>query len=196
MTKGAPQPVPAPASQSNKELLCHACQQPLTGPFVSAIGKTWHPDHFCCSSCKTSLQNQAFVEESNQLFCENCYNQYYAPKCAHCNNAIIGNCINALGKSWHPDHFICTFCSRNFGSDGFLVDSGKPYCEKCFEDLFSVKCGKCQRPITGGEKYVEALNKNWHSNCFACSVCNTRLEGNSFFVNRGMPYCQHHKSGQ
>lgn len=61
-----------------------------SGPFVSAIGKTWHPDHFCCSSCNTSLQNQAFVEENNQLYCEKCYNSFYAPKCAHCNNAIIG----------------------------------------------------------------------------------------------------------
>jgi len=26
------------------------------------------------------------------------------------------------------------------------------------------------RAITGGEKYVEALNKNWHSLCFSCNV--------------------------
>lgn len=185
----------APQGGEN-ELYCGACQQPLSGgPFVSAIGKTWHPDHFCCSSCSVSLQNQAFVEENNQLFCEKCYNSFYAPKCAHCNNAIIGNCINALGKSWHPDHFVCSFCNRGFGNEGFLVDSGKPYCEKCFEDLFSVKCGKCMRAITGGEKYVEALNKNWHSQCFTCNQCSSRLEGNSFFVSRGMPYCQNHKGG-
>jgi len=180
---------------SGKDLQCNACQQHLDGPFVSAIGKTWHPEHFCCSACNLSLQNQAFVEENNQLFCEKCYNQYYAPKCAHCNNAIIGNCVNALGKSWHPDHFICSFCSKSFGNEGFLVDSGRPYCGKCFEDLFSVKCGKCAKPITGGEKYVEALNKNWHSTCFTCNQCSTRLEGNSFFVSKGMPYCQNHKAG-
>ena len=33
-----------------------------------------------------------------------------------------------------------------------------------------MKCGKCLKPITGGEKYVEALNKNWHSQCFTCTV--------------------------
>ncbi|XP_066934187.1 LIM domain-binding protein 3-like isoform X5 [Clytia hemisphaerica] len=190
-----PKSAPAQATNGQSDLSCSACDQPLDGPFVSAIGKTWHPDHFCCSSCQMSLQNQAFVEENNKLFCEKCYNSYYAPKCAHCNNAIIGNCINALGKSWHPDHFVCTFCNRGFGTDGYLVDSGKPYCEKCFEDLFSVKCGKCMRAITGGEKYVEALNKNWHSGCFTCNQCNARLEGNSFFVSRGMPYCGQHKGG-
>ena len=83
---------------------------------------------------------------------------------------FLQNCINALGKSWHPDHFVCAFCGRGFGNEGFLVDNGKPYCGKCFEDLFSVKCGKCLKPITGGEKYVEALNKNWHSQCFTCTV--------------------------
>lgn len=70
------------------------------GPFVSAIGKTWHPEHFCCSACNVSLQNQAFVEENNQLFCEKCYNQYYAPKCAHCNNAIIGVSVCVISTSF------------------------------------------------------------------------------------------------
>ncbi|XP_065654302.1 PDZ and LIM domain protein 7 isoform X8 [Hydra vulgaris] len=192
MTKGSPQ---STTVTPQKGLVCHACEQPLIGPFVSAIGRTWHPEHFCCSACNTSLQNQAFVEENNSLYCEKCYNQYFAPKCAHCNNAIIGNCINALGKSWHPDHFVCSFCSRSFGNDGFLVDSGRPYCEQCHEHLFSVKCGRCARAITGGEKYVEALNKNWHSECFVCEACNIRLEGNSFFVSRGSPFCQNHKMG-
>lgn len=63
---------------------------------MSAIGKTWHPEHFCCSSCNVSLQNQAFVEENGQLFCEKCYNSFYAPKCAHCNQAIIGVSRNCL----------------------------------------------------------------------------------------------------
>ena len=87
------------------------------GPFVSAIGKTWHPDHFCCSSCHVSLQNQAFVEENNQLYCEKCYNAHYAPKCAHCNNAIIGVSLFLLF------FFIvlCSFFSKKFVRSEILL---------------------------------------------------------------------------
>ncbi|XP_065654298.1 uncharacterized protein LOC100200433 isoform X4 [Hydra vulgaris] len=98
MTKGSPQ---STTVTPQKGLVCHACEQPLIGPFVSAIGRTWHPEHFCCSACNTSLQNQAFVEENNSLYCEKCYNQYFAPKCAHCNNAIIGTATNDI---------ICDMC--------------------------------------------------------------------------------------
>ncbi|XP_057297447.1 PDZ and LIM domain protein 5-like isoform X2 [Hydractinia symbiolongicarpus] len=108
-SKSVPQPVPS--GNNEKELHCHACQQQLMGPFVSAIGKTWHPEHFCCSACNVSLQNQAFVEENNQLFCEKCYNQYYAPKCAHCNNAIIGDVSYRHGV-------ICNQCSSMATTSG------------------------------------------------------------------------------
>ena len=57
---------------------------------MSAIGKTFHPEHFACNSCKNSLQNQGFVEEQDKMFCETCYNNFFAPKCASCGNSIIG----------------------------------------------------------------------------------------------------------
>ncbi|XP_066934184.1 LIM domain-binding protein 3-like isoform X3 [Clytia hemisphaerica] len=106
-----PKSAPAQATNGQSDLSCSACDQPLDGPFVSAIGKTWHPDHFCCSSCQMSLQNQAFVEENNKLFCEKCYNSYYAPKCAHCNNAIIGALHSQRDK-------ICDECSSVASASG------------------------------------------------------------------------------
>ncbi len=61
----------------------------FSGPFVSAIGKTWHPEHFCCDSCKVSLQNQQFVEEENKLYCQKCFANF-APSCSSCGETIIG----------------------------------------------------------------------------------------------------------
>ena len=57
---------------------------------MSALGRNWHPDHFRCGGCQCSLQNIGFVEEEGSMFCENCYNQRFAPKCASCNQPIIG----------------------------------------------------------------------------------------------------------
>eukprot|EP00794_Sanderia_malayensis_P016682 gene16682-18376_t len=435
--------------------VCHGCNDQIKGPFVSAIGKTWHPEHFCCDSCKKSLQNQGFVEEADKLYCEQCFNRYFAPKCASCGHAIIGvngrgtmlcnycttvrstgeeleprslreliisikhdiqqensrtnqlialkedalmrwktaygrqrevrkdlveieeknqrleqrlenaenrlkminsnlktieenksqlkgnerdrkqneewltnevekarkrnkimmqelskklsflsqrglhlrfiqdksdssrlriidlendiellrrrkefiisqgkaaasnrirefalieqlqddimicnrrsekakskiyqyeirkddligeieyqrerrreaidhlqsaikNCINAVGKTYHPEHFLCERCGKNFASEGFLIEMGKPYCEKCHDETFGVKCAGCNGSISGGQRYVEALNQNWHTDCFMCGKCHTRLEGSSFYVVGNRPYCGLHKGG-
>lgn len=38
------------------------------GPFITAMGKTWCPAHFCCSqaTCQRSLQEVGFVEEKGK----------------------------------------------------------------------------------------------------------------------------------
>ena len=60
------------------------------GSFLSALGRNWHPEHFNCAGCRKSLQNKGFVEESDHLYCENCYDMKFAPHCDVCNEAIVG----------------------------------------------------------------------------------------------------------
>ncbi|OQR78130.1 PDZ and LIM domain protein Zasp-like [Tropilaelaps mercedesae] len=47
---------------------------------------------------------------------------------------------------------------------------GLPYCEKDWNDLFTSKCFGCGYPIEAGDRWVEALNNNYHSTCFKCTV--------------------------
>ncbi|CAH3031464.1 hypothetical protein pdam_00012186 [Pocillopora damicornis] len=81
-------------------------------------------------------------------------------------------CVQAVGKTFHPEHFICSHCGKQIGSEGFNVDRGKPYCEDDYKKLFCVKCALCRRPIGGGERWVEALGEPWHASCFKCQVSN------------------------
>jgi LIM domain. len=39
-----------------------------------------------------------------------------------------------------------------------------------WNDLFTTKCFACGFPIEAGDRWVEALNNNYHSLCFNCSV--------------------------
>ncbi len=61
------------------------------GPFVSALDKTWCPDHFICTNpqCACPLVGVGFVEENSQLFCERDYEQFFAPKCGKCSGSIM-----------------------------------------------------------------------------------------------------------
>ncbi|KAG1669428.1 PDZ and LIM domain protein Zasp [Nymphon striatum] len=166
----------------------------IKGPFVTAMGKTWCPEHFCCSNagCRRPLQDIGFVEDKGQMYCENCFEQHLAPVCNKCHTKIKGNCLNALDKSWHPDCFICIHCKKPFGSSSFYMEDGNPYCETDWNDLFTTKCIGCGFPIEAGDRWVEALNNNYHSQCFRCSTCQTNLEGQSFYAKGGKPFCKNH----
>ena len=39
-----------------------------------------------------------------------------------------------------------------------------------WNELFTTKCVSCAFPIEAGDRWVEALNNNYHSQCFNCTV--------------------------
>lgn len=62
------------------------------GPFITALGRIWCPEHFICvnATCRRQLQDIGFVEENGQLYCEYCFEQYIAPACDKCHAKIKG----------------------------------------------------------------------------------------------------------
>ncbi|KAJ8679989.1 hypothetical protein QAD02_015776, partial [Eretmocerus hayati] len=151
--------------------LCAACNSQVRGPFISALGQIWCPDHFVCVNpqCRRGLQDIGFVEEKGQLYCEYCFERFIAPSCNKCNNKIKGDCLNAIGKHFHPECFSCAHCGKQFGNSPFFLEEGLPYCERDWNDLFTTKCFACGFPVEAGDRWVEALNNNYHSQCFNCT---------------------------
>ncbi|XP_056638449.1 PDZ and LIM domain protein Zasp isoform X14 [Diorhabda sublineata] len=174
--------------------LCGSCNMQVRGPFITALGKIWCPNHFICAtpSCRRPLQDIGFVEERGQLYCEYCFEQYLAPPCAKCAGKIKGDCLKAIGKNFHPECFNCTYCGKLFGNSPFFLEDGSPYCEADWNELFTTKCYACAFPIEAGDRWVEALNNNYHSQCFNCTMCKKNLEGQSFFAKGGRPFCKNH----
>ncbi|KAJ1522864.1 hypothetical protein ONE63_002009 [Megalurothrips usitatus] len=174
--------------------LCGACNQQIRGPFITALGKIWCPHHFVCSNgkCARPLQDIGFVEEKGHLYCEYCFEQFIAPPCDKCGHKIKGDCLNAIGKHFHPECFNCVYCGKLFGNSPFFLEDGQPYCENDWNELFTTKCFACGFPIEAGDRWVEALSNNYHSQCFNCSMCKKNLEGQSFFAKGGRPFCKNH----
>ncbi|XP_065567801.1 PDZ and LIM domain protein Zasp-like isoform X3 [Artemia franciscana] len=174
--------------------VCSACEKQIRGPFVTALGRNWCPEHFVCAneSCKRHLQDTGFVEEKNELYCESCFENYLAPICDKCQKRVVGDCLKAIGKQFHPECFACAYCGRLFGNSRFYLEDGLPYCEADWNELFTTKCFGCGFPIEAGDRWVEAMNNNYHSQCFNCSVCKKNLEGQSFLAKGGKPMCKSH----
>jgi len=176
---------------------CEGCNGQIRGPFITALGKTWCPSCFLCSAnqCKRSLMELGFVEEKGLLYCEDCYGRYLAPDCSKCGKKILGNCLKAMTKNFHPECFSCVYCGKIFANSPFYLEDGLPYCEEDWNALFTTKCSACGFPIEAGDRWLEALDNNYHSQCFNCTLCRKNLEGQSFFVKASKPFCKSHARG-
>ncbi|XP_009068709.1 PREDICTED: PDZ and LIM domain protein 5, partial [Acanthisitta chloris] len=172
--------------------MCAHCNQVIRGPFLVALGKSWHPEEFNCAHCKTSMAYIGFVEEKGMLYCEVCYEKFFAPECSKCQRKILGEVINALKQTWHVSCFVCVACHNPIRNNVFHLEDGDPYCETDYYALFGTMCHGCEFPIEAGDRFLEAVGHTWHDTCFVCSVCNDSLEGQTFFFKKDKPLCKKH----
>uniref|UniRef100_A0A5F5PHG7 PDZ and LIM domain 5 n=1 Tax=Equus caballus TaxID=9796 RepID=A0A5F5PHG7_HORSE len=172
--------------------MCAHCNQVIRGPYLVALGKSWHPEEFNCAHCKNTMAYIGFVEEKGALYCELCYEKFFAPECGRCQRKILGEVINALKQTWHVSCFVCVACGKPIRNNVFHLEDGEPYCETDYYALFGTICRGCEFPIEAGDMFLEALGSTWHDTCFVCSVCCESLEGQTFFSKKDKPLCKKH----
>uniref|UniRef100_A0A3Q2IDC5 LIM zinc finger domain containing 2 n=1 Tax=Equus caballus TaxID=9796 RepID=A0A3Q2IDC5_HORSE len=128
-------------------------------------------------------------ELKGELYCLPCHDKMGVPICGACRRPIEGRVVNALGKQWHVEHFVCAKCEKPFLGHRHYEKKGLAYCETHYNQLFGDVCYNCGRVIEGD--VVSALNKAWCVNCFSCSTCNGKLTLKNKFVEFDMkPVCK------
>eukprot|EP01088_Endostelium_zonatum_P007709 TRINITY_DN2007_c0_g1_i1.p1 TRINITY_DN2007_c0_g1~~TRINITY_DN2007_c0_g1_i1.p1 ORF type:complete len:558 (-),score=187.68 TRINITY_DN2007_c0_g1_i1:152-1825(-) len=111
-----------------------------------------------------------------------------AVPCAHCGDPIVGRVTNAMGKAFHPDHFVCSNCSQPFPDGAYIEHDGQAYCEEHYYELFAPRCAACNEPIK--TSMIRALDKNWHPEHLTCQGCGKRVNGQTVREAMGQPYCK------
>lgn len=86
--------------------------------------------------CFTPFINGSFFEHDGQPYCEVHYHERRGSLCSGCQKPITGRCITAMGKKFHPEHFVCAFCLKQLNKGTFKEQNDKPYCQNCFLKLF------------------------------------------------------------
>ncbi|EKE38300.1 LIM domain containing protein [Entamoeba nuttalli P19] len=185
-------PVPITAVINEDPNICAECGQPLGPQRITALGRSYHPDHFVCKNCKKPLGTNPFHNVENSPYCKDCFIAKFAKMCARCGKPITTNCVSALGKTYHSECFVCTKCSKPFPTPSFFQKDGNPYCEECYKEECAAKCSNCGKPIIGPS--LSALGKKYHPECFVCSVCKAPFPRGQFYNLDGKPVCAEHYS--
>eukprot|EP01125_Pyxidicula_operculata_P006286 TRINITY_DN217_c0_g1_i2.p1 TRINITY_DN217_c0_g1~~TRINITY_DN217_c0_g1_i2.p1 ORF type:complete len:449 (+),score=111.48 TRINITY_DN217_c0_g1_i2:82-1428(+) len=105
------------------------------------------------------------------------------PPCEVCKDPIVGLITQAMGKNYHPDHFVCSFCQQPFPGGRFLLGPDQNlYCETDFMELHAKRCQVCNDIIRG--KVVNAQGgMSFHAEHFICVGCGTNLVGQKYKIH-------------
>ncbi|CAD5229297.1 unnamed protein product [Bursaphelenchus okinawaensis] len=109
-------------------------------------------------------------------------------ECAGCGHQIVGQIVIAMGKNWHPEHYICCQCGQQLGNVPYFERGGKPYCERDYQDLFLPRCAFCDEAIK--DRCVHALGKVYHTEHFVCAECESDFGIDGYYEKDGVAYCK------
>ncbi|XP_069059455.1 actin-binding LIM protein 2 isoform X7 [Pleurodeles waltl] len=180
-------------------ILCHNCGNACKGEVLRVQNKYFHIKCFVCKVCGCDLAQGGFFMRKEDYICTLDYQRLYGTRCISCDNFIEGEVVSALGKTYHPDCFVCAVCRHPFPAGDRVTFNGKEcICQKCFVPSTSGSgnipvqglrnCGGCALEIKNGQSLV-ALDKHWHLSCFKCKACDTLL--NAEYISKdGVPYCE------
>jgi len=116
---------------------CGGCGRPIVENFITALNQQWHTHCFVCSECRMPFGASSFYDHEGLPYCETHFHARRGSLCAGCHKPVTGRCITAMYRKYHPEHFVCTYCSRQLNKGTFKEQQDKPYCHPCFVRLFS-----------------------------------------------------------
>ncbi|XP_071609515.1 actin-binding LIM protein 2 isoform X4 [Heliangelus exortis] len=184
---------------SSTAILCNTCGNPCKGEVLRVQNKYFHIKCFVCKACGCDLAQGGFFVRQGDYICTLDYQRLYGTRCFSCDQFIEGEVVSALGKTYHPDCFVCAVCRLPFPAGDRVTFNGKEcICQKCslppssstgsFPLQNPRNCGGCGSEIKNGQSLV-ALDKHWHLGCFKCNTCGKLL--NAEYISKdGIPYCE------
>ncbi|XP_076856057.1 actin-binding LIM protein 2 isoform X10 [Brachyhypopomus gauderio] len=179
-------------------VLCHHCGKACKGEVLRVQNKHFHIKCFVCRVCGCDLAQGGFFVRQGEYICTLDYQRLYGTRCFSCEQFIEGEVVSALGKTYHPQCFVCAVCKQPFPAGDRVTFNGREcICQKCTQPLPDNSpapvqavhnCCGCGKEFQNEQSLV-ALEKHWHLGCFKCKVCNKVL--NAEYISKdGIPYCE------
>lgn len=93
------------------DLICHTCQKALRGPYITALNRKYHVEHFTCHVCHRVFESdENFYEHDDAVFCHYHYSKLYASHCEGCQSSILKQFVEVYRggrqQQWHPECYM------------------------------------------------------------------------------------------
>ncbi|XP_039520498.1 actin-binding LIM protein 3 isoform X4 [Pimephales promelas] len=187
------------SERSSGPIHCFRCRELCKGEVVRVQHVHFHIKCFTCQVCGCDLAHSGFFQKSGEYICTADYQRLYGTKCDSCGDFISGEVVSALGRTYHPQCFVCSVCRKPFPIGDRVTFRGKEcVCQQCSLKLVNSNepikihgpshCAGCKEEIKQGQSLL-ALEKQWHVSCFRCQTCGLVLTG-EYISKDGIPYCE------
>ncbi|XP_037913450.1 actin-binding LIM protein 1 isoform X3 [Hermetia illucens] len=171
-----PFPSGSKVTNTGKEVLCEVCVSLPNAvnqtPQKKQVTSTNSPQKEVSSISPTKATAHQQTQQNAQLNTANTTitKDYDPNECAGCGELLKdGQALIALDRQWHIWCFRCKSCSAVLNGE-YMGKDNVPYCEKCYQKSFGVKCAYCNRYISG--KVLQAGdNHHFHPTCARCTKC-------------------------
>ncbi|XP_013873111.1 actin-binding LIM protein 3 [Austrofundulus limnaeus] len=186
------------SASGNAAIVCERCREVCRGEVVRVKNTHFHVHCFTCQVCSCDLVHSGFFHHSGEYICTEDYQRLYGTQCDSCDQYITGEVVSALGRTYHPQCFVCSICRCPFPIGDRVTFCGKKcVCQQCSRSLKRDKpvkvhgpsyCAGCGEEIKQGQSLL-ALERQWHVTCFKCRTCSCALTG-EYISKDGVPYCE------
>ncbi|CAH2059771.1 unnamed protein product, partial [Iphiclides podalirius] len=161
---------------------CAACNQYVEGEVVSALGNTYHQKCFTCARCKRAFPSgEKVTYTGSEVICGECAApQRHTARAARSPDAASPAPPAAPASPPTPGSPSSPASASSPASpDRDDVDRRQPDPNDC---------AGCGQELSEGQALV-ALDRQWHTWCFACGECGGVLRG-EYMGRGGVPYCE------
>lgn len=90
-------------------------------PVITALDKKYHKSCFACVNCNKTIEGD-FHPEGNKPWCNDCYLEHKATRCADCGQPIVGTIMKTDdGRTFHEEcskkltQGMCEACKSEIG---------------------------------------------------------------------------------
>lgn len=186
------------STRGGSPIVCARCGEVCRGEVVRVKSSHFHVHCFTCQVCGCDLVQSGFFHHSGEYICTEDYQRLHGTQCDSCEHYISGEVVSALGRTYHPQCFVCSLCRSPFPIGDRVTFCGKKcICQQCSQSLSANKpvkvhgpsyCAGCGEEIKQGQSLL-ALERQWHVSCFKCRTCGCALTA-EYICKDGIPYCE------
>ncbi|XP_021769067.1 protein DA1-related 2-like isoform X2 [Chenopodium quinoa] len=153
--------------------LCSGCNGEIGyGNYLGCMGTFFHPECFCCRSCRQPITEHEFSLSGKDPYHKTCFKELTHPKCEVCHQFIPTNAAGLIEYRCHPfwtqkycpshehDHTArCCSCERleSWNTRYIALGDGRSLCLECMESAI-MDTGDCQPLYHAIRDYYEGMN--------------------------------------